>query len=105
MDSKIDRETLAALVESEPCLWYLGHDHFHRRDKKDEAWEKIVEKARRKGIICDGEVRSSNIEEMGENSDYHQDENEPPPPNWEGTRVIFLKAVALEKPMSRKHLL
>ncbi|CAJ0606308.1 unnamed protein product [Cylicocyclus nassatus] len=119
MDRKIDRDTLAALVESEPCLWYPGHDHFHRKDKKDEAWDRIVKKARGKGIVCDvkylkcqwrsmrdgykrsrnprsgsaekpsgfnqclsfldhadvGGVRSSNIDETGEDSDYYQDEN------------------------------
>ncbi|CAJ0597846.1 unnamed protein product [Cylicocyclus nassatus] len=110
MDRKIDRETLAALVESEPCLWYPGHDHFHRKDKKMKPGRGLS-KRRDKGIICDGEsmrdgykrarnprsssagrstgfnqclsldqadvggVRSSNIDETGEDSDYYQDEN------------------------------
>ncbi|CAJ0607797.1 unnamed protein product [Cylicocyclus nassatus] len=47
------RETLASLVEDEPCLWDRTRDDYHMRDKKADAWDRIMNKLIQLGYTYD----------------------------------------------------
>ncbi|CAJ0606154.1 unnamed protein product [Cylicocyclus nassatus] len=71
------RETLASLMEDEPCLWDRTRNVYHMRDKKADAWDRILNKLIQLGYTYDRKVRISNLHYSDEDDDIDilSDEN------------------------------